>query len=492
MYDSTMMAGEQELLSARLAQAINDLRQKRFPTKQETLAEIYSAINGVLTLGNRMSPLARIPAFGPATTGNLTKNFSVLNQDCAAIIEQLLGTENDASGLYNSFAAAQNVLRQAIRERLVASSSRTYREAFINDSQIDMAGATASFDYNAGLATTPLLGETFLKPDTIATHPLTAGSAAAGSSITNLLDSNPTTSFLWNGQVLDLVLGFAQPVIVNTVKLELIGYQGLVIDRFMATADGIQTDDLLAELPEGARSLDGDSSKFSGDWYALFAPRHVTQLRITIRDIVGTNQVQLRNLSVSQRKYGASGQLTSRQIATPTGLVQFSAKTRTGNNLTSVTHQISTDGQSYQGIQTGDVLNVPNAFWYRAVLNRLDSNFSKTTTPLQAPGNDNFSLSSFTTTDLGGGIVSRKAVFSTVSGAVDLGEVPLGRSVAVYVGTSLLSPPAYTLSGPVLTFSQAYSNLTVNYQASSYGLAGLVARQSFYAPYLDDVSFEGV
>src|SRR4051812_27787969 len=134
MYDSTMTAGEQELLSARMAQAINDLRQKRFATKQAALAEIYSAINGVLTLGNRMSPLVPIPAFGPATTGNLTKNFSVLNQDCAAIIEQLLGTENDASGLYNSFAAAQNVLRQAIRERLVASSSRTYREAFINDS----------------------------------------------------------------------------------------------------------------------------------------------------------------------------------------------------------------------------------------------------------------------------------------------------------------------------------------------------------------------
>jgi hypothetical protein len=491
MFDSTLTAGQQELLAARLSQAIDQLRQRTFSTKQEALAQIDSAINGVLALGNRMTPLARIPAFGPATSGNLNSNFTILNRDCAAIIEQLLDTENDASGLYNSFAAAQNILRQAIRERLVASSARSYREAFINGSQIDTSATTASIDYNAGLAATPLIAETFLKPDTLATHPLTAGSAAAGSSLDHLLDSNPTTSFVWNGDVLDLVIGFAKPVIVNTLKVELIGYQGLAVDRFTVTADGISVDDLLAELPEDVRSMDGDSSKFSGDWYTLFAPRHVTQMRLTIRDIVGTGRVEIRNLILSQRKYDSTGQLSSKKITTPTGLVRFTAAGRTAANLTSITHQVSKDGQSYTILQPGDILNVPGPYWYRANLARLDGNFSKAS-PLQNQGSVlNYTIANFTSTDLGGGIVSRKAVFAVVTGVVDLGETPTPGSVSVYSGATLLAPSAYTISGTTVTFTQSYSNLTLNYQASSYGLAGLVARKNFYSPYLDDVSFEG-
>jgi hypothetical protein len=492
MYDSKMTAGEQELLSARLSQAVNELRQKTFSTRQRALAEIYSAINRVLSLGNRMSPLAPIPAFGPATTGNLARNFSILNEDCAAIIEQLLDTENDASGLYNSFAAAQNVLRQAIRERLVASSARSYREPFITDSQIELATATASIDYNAGLATTALLSETFLKPDSYATHPLTAGTPADGSTLEALFDSIPTTSFIWNGEVLDLVLTFTKPTILNTIKLELIGYQGLVIERCSVTADGIDVHDLLAELPAGSRSLDGDSSKFSGDWYALFQPRHVSQLRITIRDIVAGKQIQVRNLILSQRKYGATGQVTSRQISTPLGIVRFAAEGRTAAKLTSITHQISKDRQTYQVIQPGDLLNLTGPFWYRAVLSRLESNFSQGSSPLANPGpSDTYTLGSFTSTDLGGGVVSRKAAFNTVSGSVDLGEQPLAGSVSISVGSTPLAPSAYTLAGSVLTFTTSYSNLALNYMTSAYGLAGLASRQNYFTPYLDNVAFNG-
>ena len=79
-------------------------------------------------------------------------------------MQQLLDTENDAASLYNLFASTQNNLRQMIRERLFQPSQKLYSEEFINSQRLDTQ-TTASIDYNAGLATAPLLKETVIAPD---------------------------------------------------------------------------------------------------------------------------------------------------------------------------------------------------------------------------------------------------------------------------------------------------------------------------------------
>src|ERR1035437_7782102 len=116
MYDSISSTGEQELLKARLAQAEDSLRGTPVTTREDLLATVYSRLNGVLALGNKVTPLLPVNREGPAITGDLNGNFQVLSQDAQAIIRQLLGTENDAAALFNLFASTQNNLRQTGRQ----------------------------------------------------------------------------------------------------------------------------------------------------------------------------------------------------------------------------------------------------------------------------------------------------------------------------------------------------------------------------------------
>jgi len=221
----------------------------------------------------------------------------------------------------------------------------------------------------------------------------------------------------------------------------MLGYQGLSVESMISTPDGVEQDDILVSLPSDLVSMDGDSGKFSGNWIAFFEPRHVKQLRLLLHSELMTSGIQLRNLDCSQRKYSNSGFFVTDPITAPSGRALFSASSSTVNNLTSLSHQISYDGNCFTAIAPGDILSVGSQFWYKAAFNRLDANFASAAVPLAQPGaapaaSPNYTVSSAQTVDLGGGIVSRAIVFSAWSAAADLGEIPLAGTAILYTGNN--------------------------------------------------------
>ena len=229
MYDSLSTTGEQELLKARLAQAEADLRSTPVTTGEDLLAAVYSRLNGVLALGNSVSPLVPVARAGPASAGDLNGNFALLGQDAQAIVRQLLSTENDAATLFNLFASTQNNLRQLVREMVYTSGSRRYCEEFINSTNLGTYSATV--DFNAGLALLPVMSETFVPPTSIDFGVACEG--VLGSGTTDLLlDGKTETSLVWAGSRLELVFNFADVKVLNRFRIELAGYQGLVVEEF--------------------------------------------------------------------------------------------------------------------------------------------------------------------------------------------------------------------------------------------------------------------
>jgi hypothetical protein len=276
MFDSISNTGAQELLKARLAQAEASLRGTLVTTREDLLATVYSRLNAVLALGNNVTPLLPVAREGPAIAGDLNGNFQILNQDAQAIIRQLLGTENDASALFNLFASTQNNLRQTIREMIYTSGSRRYREEFINKTKL--GACTAAVDFNAGVASLPLVQETFVQPTSIDFGVACEGVLGAGSTDL-LLDDKTETSMTWTGGRLELVFNFANIQILNRFRIDLAGYQGLVVEEFSSSPDGVIREDLLADLQPSSKSLDGSSGKFSGDWIADFDPRRPLSIK---------------------------------------------------------------------------------------------------------------------------------------------------------------------------------------------------------------------
>jgi hypothetical protein len=353
MYDDSITTmGVEELLKARIAQAEASLRGFQVTTREDLLATVYSALNAVLSLGNNVTPLLPVAREGPAIAGDLNGNFRILNQDAQAIIKQLLGTENDAATLFNLFASTQNNLRQTVRQMIYTSGSRRYVEEFISNTKLGTG--TAVVDFNAGVVSLPLVSETFLKPDSIDFGVSCVG--ALGDGTTDLLlDGLTETSMTWNGGRLELVFTFNTIQILNRFRIDLAGYQGLVIEEFSSSPDGVIREDLLADLQPSSQSLDGSSGKFSGDWIADFDPRHCKQVQLIISDRVGAS-IALRNIQFSSRKVSAGGQVQSLQISQPLGNVVFRAAQHTADKLTSITHQVSTDNIHYQAVTPGQVL----------------------------------------------------------------------------------------------------------------------------------------
>jgi hypothetical protein len=289
MYDDSITTiGATELLTARLAQAEASLRGTPVVTREDLLATVYSALNAVLSLGNNITPLLPVACEGPAIAGDLNGNFQILNQDAQAIIRQLIGTENDAATLFNLFASTQNNLRQTIREAVYTSGSRRYVEEFI--SNIKLGACSATVDFNAGVAALPLVSETFLQPTSIDFGVACVGDPTKLVGTTDLLlDGKTETSMTWIGARLELVFNFNKIQVLNRFRIELAGYQGLVVEEFSSSPDGVIREDLLADLQPTSQSLDGSSGKFSGDWIADFDPRHCKQVRLIIADRVGTS-----------------------------------------------------------------------------------------------------------------------------------------------------------------------------------------------------------
>jgi hypothetical protein len=196
MFESLAASGEQDLLAARLAQAEADLRTTPVTTREDLLATVYSRLNGVLALGNLMTPLLPVAREGPAVAGDLNGNFQILGQDAQAIIKQLLSTEADAATLFNLFAATQNNLRQLVRTMIYTSGSRRYIEEFIGDT--NLGTSTATIDFNAGMVSLPLVSEIFLAPTSIDFGVACEGALSSGSTDL-LLDGKTETSLVWAG-----------------------------------------------------------------------------------------------------------------------------------------------------------------------------------------------------------------------------------------------------------------------------------------------------
>lgn len=497
MFDSLISNASQELLKARLDQAGTSLRGMTFTTRQDALVAVYTALNQALALGNNVTPLVPISREGPAVVGDIQSNFSLLTKDAQAIIKQLTDVENTAASLFNQFASTYNNLEQSIRQTIYNSSRKTYIEPFLNDSNLHQY--TATLDFGAGLACLPLVSETSVLPDATIFGITSVGSIDAASSIPNLFDGKPETSLLWNGGRLELVFQFNQAQIINRVQIELAGYQGLIVEEFSSSPDGVLKDDLLADLPSDSHSMDGSSSKFAGNWIADFDPRYMKQLRLIIADKVGNHTIELRNISLSSRSYSPQASLQSGPIKVPFGLVKFRADARSTAQLTLITHQLSTDGLHFSVITPEQILNVGNGpFWYQAGFARLDSNFSSQSTALlsnsQDPGlNPDYTLASSSTVDLGQGILERTLSFSSIGlPGVSFEETPIPGTLTVFNGVIVVPSSAYGFANNTLTFPTLQTGITVRYQTSAYGAAGLASRKNYYSPVLYQVSFEQV
>ena len=134
---------------------------------------------------------------------------------------------------------------------------------------------SATVDFNAGVAALPLVSETFLQPASIDFGVACDGDPTKLVGTTDLLlDGKTETSMTWIGARLELVFNFSKIQVLNRFRIELAGYQGLVVEEFSSSPDGVIREDLLADLQPSSESLDRSSGKFSGDWIADFDPRY--------------------------------------------------------------------------------------------------------------------------------------------------------------------------------------------------------------------------
>src|ERR1035438_8070723 len=223
-----------ELMNARIRQAITCLRGLQFATREEYQAEVYSLLNGIVNLGDNMTPLATIQREGPAKIGDIENNLIILNNDAQAIVAEILDAENQAASIYNLFASTQNSLRQQIRELVYGATPDAYTGAFLGPDGLDTAASTATLDFNAADASSTLVTETVVAPASVSTGPGSSGSLAAGSSLANLTNGLEQTFMQWNAPVIpggvpfaavELVFSFTGTPVINRITLSLDTYR---------------------------------------------------------------------------------------------------------------------------------------------------------------------------------------------------------------------------------------------------------------------------
>ena len=466
-------------------------------------AEVYSVVNGVLNLGNNMTPPLIISDGTPAIIGNIETNLDNLNNDAQDIAAELIAIENQLAQYYNLSAGVQNTLRQSIREQVFASTSSQWLEAFVNDQQLQ-SGYTTSIDFDAGVATSTLSNDTLVTPNNIVVGPSSISSTPTANAAYNALQLlNPTGAITnlvtWNGSQLELQIVFDTATPVNRLIIHMDNYNGLEITSLVSSPDGIYYDPIDAELLPTDLALNAQSGKFSGDSIIDFNPRNVSVMKIVIQDEIGQGFIALRGIELHQRKYATAGQLTSNPISTPAGNVLFNPTQRIYSQLTNIVHQLSYDGANFQVITPGQIISLASApFWYRALLSTNVSAFSSVASPLIAPQGDpnlstNYTLGTITTVALNAGVSQRNIALTSVTGPIALNETPIPGTLQVYYGSVLTSPTLYTFTNNTITLDTLpQSSVTVRYQVSALGTAGLGALQQYFSPYLISVSFEMV
>lgn len=480
------------LLQDRLARVQNTVRNLVYYTAEDYQAAVTSAVNAVLSLGYAMTPLQPVIAQGPALVGDAGNNFTILNNDAQDIENEILRIEDSSASLFNLAAASQNQLRQAIREFAFGSNNKRYVEDFLNDN--NLPNATASFDFNAGLATSTLLDSTQPIP-TIIIGQNSVGSLDPSSSISNLTDGLITTTMLFNGSSLELILTFPTPTIINRLEIDLDTYLGLKIVSLTSTPDGNLTQDVLSDLDITSYLMDSTSSKFTGDVIIDFPPRYVLNMRIVINDVTGTDVISLRQLSLFALRYGPTAQLTTNAITAPNNTVTFSTTQNVFDPYVSITHQISYNGTEFTTISPGSITLTGPTYWYRALFGRSSSAFTNSS-PLQQTALDsvpsaNYKLVTTTTVPLGANAIERTLNIINVIGPIVFQEIPLPGTFQVQNGAVILSQQAgdYTFYQNTLAFATTMSSITVTYQTTA-GSVAISNLQDYYSALLYEFRFD--
>lgn len=478
-----------EFLRDRLNRVLSSLRSISLSTREDYLAEVYSRVNKILSLGNHMTPLNRIASEGPAAVGDVTLNLQILNQDATDIVQQILKVEDSAARLYNLAATSQNSLRQSVREALYASTNRRFIEAFINENQI--FSHTADLDFVAGAATLPLIDKQTLSPT------ITVGANSVGTVQTGPegLNSSVGSALVFNGTSLELIISFPQPLIVNHIEIDLDDYQGLEITTMTSSPDGLVFNDVLADLDVRTILMNGKSGKFSGAVVIDFPPRHVSSMRLVIEDRVDVSVIALRGLTLSNKRYSSTGNVSIGPISAPTGTVSFTATSQIPGTFVSIVHELSDDGVHFRAIQPGPVTIAGPKFWYRADLQRSSQAFNSQQTPLIPNQGDpsfspNYTINRVSSVSLGSNITERTIVLENVTGPVTLRETPIGQTFQVQEGAVFLTSDDFSLTNNVLSFSEPKSVVTIVYQVSSISAADLKDLEEYYTPILSEVRFE--
>lgn len=493
MFTSFYPDPQNAFMQDRLARLADDVRNLDLSTREEYQAEVYSRVNAVLALGNGMTPLFPITAQGPALVGDVEANFERLNRDSADIASQILLVEDIASQLFNLAATSQNALRQQIRENILHSTNRSFLESFINTSQL--ATVNANVDANAGVATLPLTSEiSVLNKATINIGVNSVGTLET--STDNLIDGKVDTALVWNGSLLELIVTFPTPQILNRLRLYMDDYEGLEISSLTCSSDGSSTTDILADLGLRSIYMNGTQSKYSGDFILDFTPRYVLSMRILIADRVGQSRIAFREIDFLSRKFASSGSIATNPILYPSGNVQFTTVQTAPTPYTSITHQISYNGVTYVSINPKDLITLNQVpFWYRAVLERSVGAFSDPASPVASISSDPlqnaaYALGTSQSTPLGANLIERQLLFTSVNGPVPLREVPLTGTLQVQSGSILLTPADYSFADGILSFVIPWTNLTVTYQTSALASAALSTLVDYYTPLLYQVQFQ--
>jgi hypothetical protein len=481
------------LLKDRLARISERLRTIVLSTSDEYQAEVYSTVNAVLTNGIAMTPLQAIGASTPAIIGDLTNNYTTLNNDADDIANEILRIENSAADLFNLAATSQNQLRQQIREFIYSSNPQVYNEEFLNATHI--SEPTATLDFNAGVATCTLIDEAVLTP-VFSIGPTSSGVIDASGSLDNLVDGRVDTAFIWKGTTLELILTFTTPQIMNRITLNMDTYAGLELDTFTTSPDGTLIEDVLNDLNVDRIIMDGTSNKFSGDVIIDFPPRHVKTARLIITDRVGTGTISFREFACSSRRYTPTGQLTSTVINAPTGTVVFTSTQNVFSPYVSITHQISYNGTQFTAINPGDVITLISIpYYYRAILERNASRFNPQNPLVQSPldpiASPDYVLTSSTSTPRGNGIIERTLQIDSVVGPIIIRDNILPNTLIIQEGSVILgiNTGDYSFTNNTVSFPVAVTGLTVSYQTSSLGASAIADREEYYTPLLYSISF---
>jgi hypothetical protein len=481
------------LLQDRLNRAITTLRGLSFPTREEYQAAVYSVINQIINNGYGMSKLPLINAYTPAKIGDYEDPLTVLNNDGIDSINELNRVENLLSQYYNSTVASENTLRQVIRDSMNSSSQTRFYEGFINSSHIN-SNSTGAIDVNAANYSAAISSTTVLSP-TIAIGPASVGSIGLGT-LSQLSSTNPLTYFSWLGSTLELIFTFPTPTPLNRIYIKQYNYGDLGITNLVSTPDGTYTQDILAELGVSVLLCDITSNKSSGESNIDFSPKSCGTLTMTIKDQTGLGVINLDWVQLIQRKFNSSAVLNSTQIMAPLGAVLFSAESIIEAPYTTISHQVSFDGTSYQGLTPGDSIVIPgSSYWYRGILTTntslISSSGASLTSISSISPSTNYSLSSMNSTALGNNLVEKTLVFNNINGPILILDPIILDTLYVQQGASILSSSHYTLSSGTLTLDSTYSNVTIAYQtnASSNSITSLL---NYFSPILVSYLFEEI